>query len=491
MTEAAAEPPREISYPISYQNLGGGAHSLDFKGSGTLTIRPEGPTYVFRGKARKLFAGPPRDLELGPDNIWNVVVSGRAITFRTNQGEAGGRKQPFVFYCKDAAEAKGVAALLPVRLDDEFTAARDFFVRLNALTDARGPWSSVTNLIIALNVAVFVIMGCLGAGWFGVDSMTPYILYGANNGGATTDGEWWRLLTSMFMHFGAIHLLLNMWALFQAGHFLEKLLGRSLYALTYLGSGLAGGLLSIAWHGDKVWSAGASGAIFGVYGAIVGYLWREKQAVPSGIYGPMMKSTLTFGAYNIVYGMRAGVDNSAHLGGVIAGLALGWLLALPVDREVRRQKAGRNLGLGLVAVAVMLTVGVLATPRFDYNLRDELTWEEALKGFGDKETELLQRHQKTMAEIGNGADGAAHARWMATELVPFYQGWDRTITSLQLKPGRLTARRRDGLDRIFKMRVEAYQHLIAGLQGHEAEAVSQYYREETKVGAEIEKMQKP
>jgi len=491
MTDSLTEPPREISFAIAYDRFGGAAHNPDFKGKGTLSIRPDGPTYVFRGKKRALFSGKPIEVEFGHDDICNVVVNGPTITCRAKRGEAGPVRPPFVFYCKDAAEAVAVAALLPARQDQEFTEARDFYAKLNSLAGARSPGGSVTNIIIALNALAFVVMGCLGAGWFTVDSMMPYLLYGANNGAATTDGEWWRLLTSMFVHYGALHLFCNMWALFQAGHFLEKLLGRSLFAVTYLGSGLAGGLVSIAWHGDQVWSAGASGAVFGVYGAILGYLLREKQSLPAGIYQPMLKSSLTFAAYNMIYGLRAGVDNSAHIGGVAAGLVLGWLLALPVDGEVRRQKTGQRLVLGIAVVAAAVAAGVMFTPRYDYSLRDELTWEQTFKGFGEQETPLLERHQKAMAEIDKGADGTAHAAWIASDLVPFYEGWDQRISQLHLKAGRLTARRRDGLDKIFRMRLAGYQRLVAGLRAHEADAVARYVQDETKVIAEIEKLKKP
>jgi rhomboid protease GluP len=491
MTDVTSEPPRELSHQISYQTFAGGAHNLDFKGSGTLAIRPDGPTYVFRGKRRKMFAGAPVDQEYGPDDIWNVVVADKRISFRTNRGEAGGKKQLFVFYCQNAAEAAAVAALLPTRLDEEFTAARDFHAKLNAIGGPRKPWSSVTNVIIALNCAVFIIMGCLGAGWFEVDSMTPYIQFGANNGAATTDGEWWRLLTSMFVHYGILHLALNMWALYQIGHFLEKLLGRRLYALTYLATGLAGGFTSILWHKDQTWSAGASGAIFGVYGAVVGYLLREKQSMPAAVFQPMLKSTVSFAAYNILYGMKAGVDNSDHIGGVLAGVVFGWLLALPVDQEIRRQRTGRKLQIGLVALVVLIAAGVQLTPRFDYSMHDEVAWEEANKEFIAREPDLLKQHQKAIEEIENGADGTAHAGWIESELVPFYTGWDAKLTALQLKPTRLTARRRDALDKIFRMRLQAYQGLIAGLRAHDNEALGRYSQAEEKVNGEIGKLRNP
>ena len=260
MNDVTPGPGREISYPIAYQVFAGQTYNLDFKGHGTLTIRPDGPTYVFHGKARALFAGIATRLAFtrGANPQCNRRRPRHHLF--TESWRRGDHQTAVCIFSPDESEARAVAALLPAHQDADFTATKDFTARLNALAESRSHWDSVTNLIVALNVAVFVVMGCLGAGWFQVDSMMPYILYGANNGAATTDGEWWRLLTSMFMHYGILHLVLNMWALIQAGHFLEKLQGRWLFLLTYLGSGLAGGFASILWHGDQSWSAGASRA---------------------------------------------------------------------------------------------------------------------------------------------------------------------------------------------------------------------------------------
>lgn len=304
MQANASGPEPEISHAITYEVIAGREHNLDFRGRGRLVIRPAGPTYLFSGTKREMFsAAQEMTLELGVDDIWNAVAHGSIIRFQTRRGRTGEKGKPFLFLCRDAGEAAAVMALLPTRKDADFFEARDFSARLFALPGATSPWTSATNILVALNVAVFILMGFLGAGWIETKSMMPYVLYGANNGGATTDGEWWRLLTCMFMHYGLIHLAMNMWALFQTGHLVERLLGRTLYILTYLGSGIIAGFASILWHGDKIWSAGASGAVFGVYGALLGYMLREKHALPRGVFQPIVKSTLAFAGYNILFGL--------------------------------------------------------------------------------------------------------------------------------------------------------------------------------------------
>lgn len=490
MNEVLSVPTPDISYPVDYQVFAGHAYNLDLKGSGTLTIRQGGAAYLFTGKRRALFSSGRTDLEFTPSALRNVIVDGRSIRFDTSLGESGRKQTPFIFFCQTAEEARLVATLLPGHQDADFSATQDFTQKLHELAGARSPWTSVTNIIIGLNGLMFVIMGCLGAGWFDVASMTPYILYAANNGAATTDGEWWRLLTSMFTHYGAIHLLLNMWALFQAGHFLEKVMGRRLYALTYLGSGLAGGLLSIAWHRDQIWSAGASGAVFGVYGAILGYMLRQKKALPAGVYQSMMKSSLTFAGYNIVYGMaRTGIDNAAHLGGITGGFVLGWLLALPVDRDMRAQHTGRRLQLGLTAIGVMLVLGIALTPRFDYRVRDVMAWETANEGLPEMETSLMQEHQKYFEQLFAGKNDPAYADWLETTLIPFYEKWATTVSGLNLSPDKSTARVRTALLAIFAKKVASYHHLATGISARDKAAVKHYEAEDREVAEDIGRMQ--
>lgn len=490
MSELIPGPVSDATYSIEYSRFTGTARNVDFKGRGRLTIRADGTAFVFSGHPARLFSGKQVELSLTPADISNVVVEGVLVHFKTRQGQSGKKHKPFTFYCASEAEAHAVAARLPHHQEAEFIETRGFIAQLNSVAEASSPWTSVTNIIIGLNVAVFVVMGLLGAGWFQTESMMPYILYGANNGAATTDGEWWRLLTSMFMHYGIMHLLLNMWALYQAGHFLEKLQGRWLYALTYLASGLAGGFASIAWHGDKSWSAGASGAVFGVYGAVVGYMLREKQSLPPSVYQSMMKSSLTFAGYNILYGMaRTGIDNSAHLGGVAGGLVFGWLLALPLERTARAQLSRSRLQLGLVALLVLIGAGVLLTPRFGYRVRDELAWEDANSAFAPQETELLKQNEQSFNRVASGTPDPAYPDWIETKLVPFYEKWSQTLSALPLAPDKSTARTRDGLQAVLQLKLESYRHLAAGLRAHDPHAVTQYAREDEQVTEEIRRFQ--
>ena len=122
----------------------------------------------------------------------------------------------------------------------------------------------VTAALIGINLAVFVAMLANGAG-FWHSTNTIQLAWGANFGPATKDGEWWRLATAMFLHFGILHLALNMWALWDGGRLVERLYGMRRFIAIYLISGVVGNLLSLIVRGDYAVSGGASGAIFGVY----------------------------------------------------------------------------------------------------------------------------------------------------------------------------------------------------------------------------------
>src|SRR6202522_216935 len=135
------------------------------------------------------------------------------------------------------------------------------------------PWvrreSSIglTQVIVGINVAVF--LGMVIAGSTVMDfPLAESIRWGANAGGLTLSGEWWRLLTSVFVHGGLIHIAFNMWALWNLGQLCESLYGRWTYAAIYITCGLGASLASAARH-PEIASVGASGAIFGLAGALI------------------------------------------------------------------------------------------------------------------------------------------------------------------------------------------------------------------------------
>ena len=132
-------------------------------------------------------------------------------------------------------------------------AEQDFSQRLTAAT----PRAYITQLLVALNVGYFVVMAALGVSVLGGHT-EEYLRYGANFAPLTTGGEWWRLVTCMFVHIGILHLAFNMWALWDSGRLTERLFGNGWFAALYLFAGVSGSCASMLWN-QHVISAGASG----------------------------------------------------------------------------------------------------------------------------------------------------------------------------------------------------------------------------------------
>jgi rhomboid protease GluP len=176
----------------------------------------------------------------------------------------------------------------------------------------------VTLLLLVAIAAGYVLQLLYG------DELTSL---GANYGPAIRAGEYWRLVTSMFLHGGLVHLALNGWALFQLGALLETLMGSSRMLLVYFVTGIAGSLASATFTQQP--SVGASGAIFGLLGALIAYLLRRRGALtPQG--KSILMQLVGWAVINVFFGFSTpGIDNSAHLGGCAAGLLFGFVLPEP------------------------------------------------------------------------------------------------------------------------------------------------------------------
>lgn len=207
----------------------------------------------------------------------------------------------------------------------------------------------VTYGIIAINVLVFILMAFDGAGIFATDGLV-HIKWGSDYGELTLSGDWWRLITSVFIHFGIIHLLMNMYCLYMVGIYLEPMLGKVKYIAAYLCTGILANIVSLWWHNDIVNGAGASGAIFGMYGLFLALLTTN--LIPKQVRQALLQSIGIFIAYNLFYGLKGGVDNSAHIGGLISGFVIGYIYAFGIKKEKQEQKLQ-----WLVPVIVLLTIG--------------------------------------------------------------------------------------------------------------------------------------
>lgn len=187
--------------------------------------------------------------------------------------------------------------------------------------------SSVSIIIIALNILVFIIMVFAGLGFISFDGQDLYA-WGANYRPAVISGQWWRLLTNIFLHGGLMHLIFNMYGLLFVSIFLEPVLGRAKFIIAYFLCGLLASLASIWWHPATL-SVGASGAIFGLYGVLTALLTTNK-ADANSKRGLLINNAIFIGI-NLIIGFTGGVDNAAHIGGLLSGFIIGYVMYFFID----------------------------------------------------------------------------------------------------------------------------------------------------------------
>jgi len=230
-----------------------------------------------------------------------------------------------------------------------------------------------TYLLVGINCAVFVAMLL-----HGVSAVTPttgqLMHWGADNAGnVLINGEWWRIVTAMFVHVGILHLATNMWCLWNLGLLAEPLMGSAGVLAVYILTGAAGNLLStlVNWAlyhnspGGPLFpvGAGASGAVFGIAGALIVLLKSHRLPVPPIELKKLRRSVIYFAALNLVLGLSISlgtavahsglnIDNMAHLGGFTCGL----LFAAPM---VPRLGSPRRLFESRLRIATVMVVGLL------------------------------------------------------------------------------------------------------------------------------------
>ncbi len=209
--------------------------------------------------------------------------------------------------------------------------------------------------LLAANALVFLVMAAeVEMGDFTVDQ---FIRYGANFAALTAgDDQWWRLLSCTFLHGGLLHLAFNMYALKVLGEMAERLFGSAMFGMVYLLSGLGGSIASLGWtlaETPQTFSVGASGAVFGLMGALLGFALARRQSVPPRVFKGLTRSALFFIGINIAIGFSLSfVDNAAHLGGLAVGVPVGALLSR--DLPPAPQPAAALRALAVVITSLVL-----------------------------------------------------------------------------------------------------------------------------------------
>lgn len=188
----------------------------------------------------------------------------------------------------------------------------------------------ITPILIFLCTLIFILTYILGNG---SNDTATLLAFGANYDVLTKSGEYYRLLTCMFLHAGILHLVCNMYSLYIVGNSVENLYGKWKYLLIYFISGISGSILSVAFNHNTI-SVGASGAIFGLLGALLyfGYYYR------SYIGGSVRNSVIQVVVINLIIGFLVpGISNAAHIGGLIGGILSAMMLGV-YDKSTKTDK---------------------------------------------------------------------------------------------------------------------------------------------------------
>jgi membrane associated rhomboid family serine protease len=305
---------------------------------------------------------------------------------------------------------------------------------------ARTPHLFVTPALVTLNAAVFTAI-LFGAGAIG--NPDTLVSMGASLGTRTTNGEWWRLLTSMFVQLGLFHLLVNVAVLAQLGAVLERLVGRWTFAAVYLSAGVFTGLANLSSHPVAV-TVSASGAIFGLYGLLLASLtWQmfhqlrggrsrnpEAGAIESAGRGVTMPPTalkrLGYGAaVFLVCSAVNGVATTAELTGLIVGVGFGVVLARRAGGET---PAPRWVGAAMAAAMVMAVVSAMPLR----NIADVAP--EITRVVATEERTATTYHAAFEAFKKGRISAEALAQLAERKILPELQAVDARLTALRNVP---------------------------------------------------------
>lgn len=455
-------------------------------GSGSVQLTP---THLLVRAWRRTWLGAPEqvEIEIPLADIHNVVRDGIQIRFEYKRRFTWHRQIQLT--TESADHARGLTEGLPRDQSAGFEQRWAELREYNRLVKAAAVRTWVTPAVLGVNVLVFAAMA-LSAGALGGFQPRLYIAWGANYGGLTVTGQWWRLVTGLFLHFNLMHLVLNMWAFWNIGRLTERLYGNGLMLLLYFGAGVLASLTTVLWDPTH-YSIGASGAIFGVFGAFLAYLARRETHVPVAIIRAHWLSTGIFVIFNLVSAVtEPDIDNAAHIGGLLGGLALGWILARPVEPRESREFPFRQVlaAGGLLGVAILL-----------FRWHEGNTSLSGPEKFLARDPDFAQQEAKNLELWQGQLNRIAASRITATELadrlehdvLPF---WQQTGQRLKREAPTIPADERATaalVTEVVRLRTEWLQALIGQLRGTQPDPGASPFklaRDTEFTGARIERL---
>ncbi|MBE0390870.1 rhomboid family intramembrane serine protease [Flavobacterium sp. PL002] len=246
----------------------------------------------------------------------------------------------------------------------------------------------ITPILINLNIFIFALMVFMGVS-FMAPTTDSLIQWGANFRPVTLQGQWWRLLTNCFLHIGFFHLLMNMFALMYIGALLEPYLGKIRFLSAYLLTGLLASVTSLWWH-DLTVSAGASGAIFGMYGVFLILLTTD--LIEENARKQLLTSIAVFVGYNLISGLSGGIDNAAHIGGLVGGLFIGYVYTYSLDTE---DTLKQKLKYVSALTAFFLVISLMVCNSLN---NDIVIYENKMKDFVEMEKLAMEVYSRSKYE---------------------------------------------------------------------------------------------
>ena len=326
---------------------------------------------------------------------------------------------------------------------------------------------TLTHVIFGANIAVFIAMA-LASGPSLDFAGQVMVHFGANYGPYTLSGQWWRLVTYMFLHGGLMHIGFNMWCLWDLGQLCESLYGRWTYAGIYLITGVAGGLASVGWN-PMVLSVGASGAIFGLAGALIASFYLGEFSLSGISIQGTLRSLVIFAVFNLFLGgFFGGIDNACHIGGLVSGLILGALIAVvapQLDTPVRRVSV-------LVIVALAVAVSDVGVQRWRGTQIHMMRLAEAAENNPEhalSELQAIARQQPNSADVH--FDLAQE--YASLERYPEAEAEFKRV--LELKPQYTDANYRLGLVYLSDKRVADAKAAFTGILTQDANSAQGHY----------------
>lgn len=340
--------------------------------------------------------------------------------------DAADRGRAFEAVHRRLGQARSAAGAGPSRSALQAEQAEQFARELRALAPAT--WALFA--VVAANVLVWLATVLRGLDVFRPDSAALF-RWGANSAWAVTqDHDYRRLLASTLLHSGASHLLSNLLGLWVAGRFVNRLYGNAQFLLIYVGSALAGSVVSLHFSAQRQISVGASGAVFGVLGAFLVAMLFYRNRLPDHMGRRLVVSQLLFVGYSLTAGFLAkqGIDNAAHVGGLLGGALMAWLL---IEKAGESPSVRRRTQRGLIASAVMgvlLVLGVRNTPLPPVNHREVFAMREALVILQPQLVAVWRAWQQDSEAVRDGRLApATYMQALESRHVPAFQAMEQAL----------------------------------------------------------------